>query len=82
MKNYSVGEFSKLIGVSIKTLQNWDRDGILVANRTPTNRRFYTEEQLNQYRGSQSLNVNILGIINSDDKSDSEKLLEIKKLVE
>ena len=82
MKNYSVGEFSKLIGVSIKTLQNWDRDGILVANRTPTNRRFYTEEQLDQYRGSQSLNVDILGIINSDDKSDSEKLLEIKKLVE
>ena len=82
MKNYSVGEFSKLIGVSIKTLQNWDRDGILTANRTPTNRRFYTEEQLNQYRGSQSLNVTILGIINSDNKSDSEKLLEIKKLVE
>ena len=82
MKNYSVGEFSKLIGVSIKTLQNWDRDGILVANRTPTNRRFYTEEQLSQYRGSQSLNVNILGIINSDNKSNSEKLLEIKKLVE
>ena len=82
MKNYSVGEFSKLIGVSIKTLQNWDRDGILIANRTPTNRRFYTEEQLNQYSGSQSLNVNILGIINSDNKSDSEKLLEIKKLVE
>lgn len=82
MKNYSVGEFSKLIGVSIKTLQNWDRDGILVANRTPTNRRYYTDEQLQQYRGSQSLNFTILGIINSDDKSDSEKLLEIKKLVE
>ncbi|WP_218143255.1 IS607 family transposase [Sporolactobacillus nakayamae] len=39
------------IGVTVTTLQRWDRSGKLVANRTPTNRRYYTEEQLNEYLG-------------------------------
>lgn len=37
------------LGVSPKTLQRWDNDGKLKAYRTPTNRRYYTEEQLNEY---------------------------------
>lgn len=48
MKQYKVGEFAKLINVTVKTLQNWDKQGTLKAYRTPTNQRFYTEEQLNQ----------------------------------
>ena len=48
---YSVGEFSELIHKSIPTLQRWDREGRLVAKRTPTNRRYYTEEQLLEYKG-------------------------------
>ena len=39
------------LGISIKTLQRWDREGILVAKRTPTNRRYYTEEQYLSYVG-------------------------------
>lgn len=39
------------LGVSIKTLQRWDCEGILVAKRTPTNRRYYTEEQYLSYVG-------------------------------
>ncbi|ASZ78182.1 hypothetical protein [Staphylococcus phage SA3] len=42
-------EVAKLLGVTVKTLQRWDREGILVAYRTPTNRRFYKEEQLKDY---------------------------------
>lgn len=38
-------DFSKLISVSVRTLQQWDRDGILKAKRTPTNRRYYIYEQ-------------------------------------
>ena len=30
-------DFSELLGVSVKTLQRWDREGTLKANRTPTN---------------------------------------------
>ena len=48
MKQYKVGEFAKLLNVTVKTLQNWDKQGTLKAYRTPTNQRFYTEEQLNQ----------------------------------
>lgn len=48
MRQYKVGEFAKLLNVTVKTLQNWDKQGTLKAYRTPTNQRFYTEEQLNQ----------------------------------
>ena len=51
MKKYKVGEFAKLLNVTVKTLQNWDKQGTLKAYRTPTNQRFYTEEQLNQVLG-------------------------------
>ena len=51
MKQYKVGEFAKLLNVTVKTLQNWDKQGTLKAYRTPTNQRFYTEEQLNQVLG-------------------------------
>ena len=51
MKRYKVGEFAKLLNVTVKTLQNWDKQGTLKAYRTPTNQRFYTEEQLNKVLG-------------------------------
>lgn len=50
MKNtYNISEAAELIGVSVKTLQRWDREGKLVANRTPSNRRYYTKNQLKEY---------------------------------
>lgn len=48
---YSIGEFAKLINRSVRTLQRWDRDGTFHANRTPTGRRYYTEQQLREYKG-------------------------------
>jgi putative resolvase len=48
MSTYKANEFAKLAGVSVKTLQRWDREGQLKpAARTPGNRRLYTQEQLN-----------------------------------
>ena len=48
MSTYNAAEFAKLAGVSIKTVQRWDREGRLkAASRTPGNRRLYTQEQLN-----------------------------------
>lgn len=47
----SIAEFAKLIGVHIKTLQRWDREGTLKAFRTKTNRRYYNYEQLSEYKG-------------------------------
>ena len=48
---YSPKQFGKMIGKSVNTLQRWDRQGILKAHRSPTNRRYYTHEQYLQYRG-------------------------------
>jgi len=43
---YTVSQFAKQVGVAVKTLQRWDRQGILKARRTITNRRYYTDEEL------------------------------------
>src|ERR1043165_6808947 len=52
MATYTLAEFAKLIGVSTRTLQRWDYMGRLVADRTPTNRRQYTDKHLTQVRGA------------------------------
>ena len=52
--NYKPKDFAELIGVSVKTLQRWDREGILEANRTPTDRRYYTYDQYLQFKGIHS----------------------------
>jgi putative resolvase len=43
---YTPALFAKRVGVSVKTLQKWDRIGVLPAKRTITNRRYYTDEDL------------------------------------
>ena len=50
-KIYYITEFADLINKSVKTLQRWDRDGILTAYRSPTNRRYYTHTQYLEYMG-------------------------------
>lgn len=47
-KTYNVSDAAEKLGVSVKTLQRWDRDGKFVANRTPSNRRYYTEGQITE----------------------------------
>ncbi len=49
--NYKPKEFAELLNVTVKTLQRWDREKTLVANRTPTNRRYYTYDQYLQFKG-------------------------------
>ena len=51
IKNYKPKDFAELLGVSVKTLQRWDREGTLKANRTLTNRRYYTYDQYLQFKG-------------------------------
>jgi len=54
---YSTGKFAKMIGVCPGTLINWDKKGILSAKRTPTGKRFYTDEQYVAYmKGAMSSN--------------------------
>lgn len=43
---YKPKDFAKLVGVTVHTLQVWDRENKLPAKRTVTNQRYYTEEDL------------------------------------
>jgi predicted site-specific integrase-resolvase len=43
---YKPHELAKILGVSVKTLQRWDNQGKLPAKRTPSNYRYYTEDDL------------------------------------
>lgn len=51
MTNYKPKEFADMVGVTVKTLQRWDREGTLKAFRTPTDRRYYTYYQYLQFMG-------------------------------
>jgi predicted site-specific integrase-resolvase len=53
--NYKPSEFAELLNVSVKTLQRWDREEILIAKRTPTDRRYYTYEQYLEFKGIKNL---------------------------
>ena len=48
--NYKSKDFTELFGVSVKTLQLWDREGPLKAKCTPTDRRYYTYDQYLQFK--------------------------------
>lgn len=51
MNTYAIGDAAKKVNRSVKTLQRWDREGILRANRTLTGRRYYTAAQLRLVMG-------------------------------
>ena len=42
-------EMAKRLNVTVGTLQRWDREGKMKAFRTKTNRRYYTEEQIDSF---------------------------------
>ncbi len=55
--NYKPKDFAELLNVSVKTLQRWDRDAILIAKRTPTDRRYYTYDQYLEFKGVKNDNT-------------------------
>lgn len=76
-------EFAKRIGKTVKTLQRWDNSGKLIAHRTPTNRRFYTEQQYNDFMGVATKNnrVNIIyaRVSTANQKDDLNNQVEFLK---
>lgn len=42
-------DVAKILNVTVRTLQSWDRQGLLPALRTPAGRRWYSEEQINKF---------------------------------
>lgn len=44
---YSIGQFSKLCGLSIDTLRYYEKQGLLFSSRDQNNRRVYTDKDIN-----------------------------------
>ena len=54
MKLLSIGEVSKMLGVSVATLRSWDKKGILAASRYGERKiRRYSEESIEAFIESQ-----------------------------
>ena len=49
MKIYKTGQAAKYLAVTPITIQAWDRNGTLKAHRTKTGRRYYTQEELDNF---------------------------------
>ena len=47
--SYTTGDVAKLFNVTPRTIQQWDRDGLIGFDRTPTNRRKVSKEKLIEY---------------------------------
>lgn len=45
-KQLSIGEAAKYLGISRDTLRRWEKKGKITPSRSPSNRRYYTKEQL------------------------------------
>ncbi|GAY71947.1 MerR family transcriptional regulator [Lentilactobacillus kosonis] len=41
---YSIGEFSKISGLTIDTLRFYEKQGIVFSNRSENNQRYYTDK--------------------------------------
>ena len=52
--HYRPNEFADLAGVSIKTLHRWDSSGKLKPLRTIGGHRYYTDEHINQIKGTET----------------------------
>src|SRR5438105_4568972 len=53
----STGKAAKLLGVTVKTLQRWEREGRLIpVGRTDSNRRLYTVSQIQSFIGIRQSN--------------------------
>lgn len=48
---YKLREVSEITGIPLKALQQWDKTGVLVADRLPGGRRIYTKEHIRMARG-------------------------------
>lgn len=63
---YKVGEVSDLLGVTIQTLHNYDKQGVLKFERTDGGHRLVSKEELVRYLDSKGLLHNDLAIEKKD----------------
>lgn len=79
---YSPREFGLLIGKTTKTLQRWDREGILKAYRSITKRRYYTHDQFLQITGQKAKKRHLVTYCRVSSISQKKDLISQKNAVE
>lgn len=83
MKNtYSPKQFGSLIGRTTKTLQKWDRDGLLKAHRSITDRRYYTHDQYLQVIGRKVGDKKLITYCRVSSAGQKNDLISQRKAVE
>ena len=70
-KIYKPKDVAKILGITTKSLINWDKSGKLKAYRTPTDRRYYKQHQIDE----------ILGVKREYIISKNTKLEELEKVL-
>jgi predicted site-specific integrase-resolvase len=79
---YSPKEFGLLVGKTTKTLQRWDREGILKAHRSITHRRYYTHDQYLSVTGQKVKERKLLTYCRVSSAGQKKDLILQKKAVE
>lgn len=85
MKLYTIGEFSKELGVTIETLRNWDKANKLKPYYVaPSRHRYYSQQQLNSLIGLKStprerIVVGYCRVSSNKQKDDLERQVEHMK---
>ena len=49
LKIYKIGQFAVMVNLTVRQLQELDRNGTLPAKRTATGRRYYTDSDIEKY---------------------------------
>ena len=80
-KYYSINKFSKILGISVQTLRNWDKKGKLHPHHTSSNGyRYYSHEQLNQVMNVKpNLDRSVIGycrVSSNKQKDDLERQID------
>jgi predicted site-specific integrase-resolvase len=79
---YSPRKFGLLIGKTTKTLQRWDRQGILKAHRSITDRRYYTHDQYLSVTGQKLKKRKLITYCRVSSAGQKKDLISQKKAVE
>ncbi len=82
MNTYRPHQFAALVGVHVKTLQRWDREGRLVPARTISGHRFYTDADLRSLRGLPDAKKRIIAYCRVSSSAQKPDLGNQRKILE
>jgi putative resolvase len=79
---YKPREASNLLGVTVKTIQNWDNDNKIRCERTPYGRRIIPESEIKRLQGERNIrNVVLYARVSTyEQKKDMERQIDFLKM--